>query len=217
MTLRTLALFALAVSAQAHDVITTKVTWAKEISRLVYRRCAVCHSGEPGAFSLLTYEDARPWAKAIKEESGSRRMPPWQAVKGFGDFRNDRGLTQEEIELLSDWVEGGAPEGDPKYLPEKPRAGQWLDPDVRKGARRVAAPSGFRLKTAMRVAAVRPEGLAEGASAQAIARRPDGTVVPLIWIYRYNPKFARTYFFREAVALPAGTEIQGPALTLFGP
>ena len=69
----------------------------------------------------MTYEEARPWAKAIKEEVLARRMPPWNAVKGFGDFKNDRGLTQEQIEMLADWVEGGAPEGDPAYLPKAPR------------------------------------------------------------------------------------------------
>ncbi len=69
----------------------------------------------------MTYDEARPWAKAIKEEVLERRMPPWEAVKGFGEFRDDRGLTQEEMETISGWVEGGAPEGEPKYLPALPK------------------------------------------------------------------------------------------------
>ena len=66
--------------------------------------------------------EARPWAKAIQEEVLRRRMPPWNAVKGFGQFQDDRGLTQEELSLIAEWVDGGAPEGNPLYLPDRPRA-----------------------------------------------------------------------------------------------
>src|SRR5580692_11963623 len=125
---RAVLLIAFSVGAtQAHDIITTKITWTKEISRLVYKRCASCHREGGSAFSLLTYDEARPWAKAIKEEVLERRMPPWEAVKGFGEFRDDRGLTQEELETISSWVEGGAPEGDPKYLPRQPKLVSWQD------------------------------------------------------------------------------------------
>jgi hypothetical protein len=200
-----------AVPALAHDVITTKITWSREISRLVYRRCVSCHA------EFVNYEDARPWAKAMKEETGARRMPPWQAVKGFGDFKDDRGLTQEEIELISDWVEGGSPEGDPRYLPEKPKAVVWMDPSVPAGSASIVVAAGFRLKAAARVVAVRPEKLAEGSGVQVIATRPDGTAEPLVWIYGYNPKFRRTYYYRSPVALPAGTvfEMGAGTFTLF--
>ncbi|MEO8596732.1 MAG: cytochrome c [Candidatus Solibacter sp.] len=101
-------------------MITTKITWSREISRIVSRQCAGCHNGGP-AFSLLSYAEARPWAKAIKDEVLARRMPPWNAVKGFGDFKNDHGLTQDDLAILSEWVDGGAPEGNPLALPPKPR------------------------------------------------------------------------------------------------
>ena len=103
----------------AHDVITTKITWSREISRIFYRRCTSCHHKGGETFDLSTYEQARPWAEAIKEEVLERRMPPWGAVKGFGEFRNDDGLTQEEIEIIAGWAEGGAPVGDAKLLPDK--------------------------------------------------------------------------------------------------
>jgi len=70
--------------------------------------------------SLTTYEEARPWAKAIKEEMLEKRMPPWHAVKGYGEFRNAPPLTQREIDLIVNWVEGGAPKGDDKDLPAAP-------------------------------------------------------------------------------------------------
>src|SRR6267154_407556 len=88
----------LSSAERAHDVITTKLTWNREISRIAFSRCVACHHSGGRAFSLMTYKDARPWAVAIKEEVLSRRMPPWGAVKGFGEFRNDEGLTGEQIE-----------------------------------------------------------------------------------------------------------------------
>src|SRR5438105_68430 len=108
---------------QAHDPISTGLTWSQEISRIVYNRCATCHAkGGNAPMSLLTYADVRPWATAIKEEVLNRRMPPWGAVKGFGDFREDASLSQEEIMRIADWVEGGAPEGNSIYLPPVPVA-----------------------------------------------------------------------------------------------
>src|SRR5215469_18045153 len=107
-------------SVRGHDIITTKITWNREISRIVYNRCAGCHHATGTAFSLATYAEARPWAAAIKEEVEQRRMPPWGAVKGFGDFRNDQALTPEQLELIVSWASGGAPEGDAKDLPPAP-------------------------------------------------------------------------------------------------
>ncbi len=70
--------------------------------------------------SLATYEEARPWAKAIKEELLEKRMPPWHAVKGYGEFRNAPSLTQRDVDMIVNWVEGGAPKGDDKDLPAAP-------------------------------------------------------------------------------------------------
>src|SRR5215469_14864327 len=106
--------------ASAHDVIGTTVTWDREMSRIVYSRCATCHHPSGSAFSLITYAEARAWAPAIKDAVLQRRMPPWGAVKGFGDFRNDEALTAEQLELVAKWVDGGLPEGDPRDLPRLP-------------------------------------------------------------------------------------------------
>src|ERR1041385_1096733 len=112
MTPRLLFALLCCVPAHAHDLITTKLTWNREISRIVYARCVGCHRPHAQAFSLLTYVDARPWAKAIAEEVLERRMPPWGAVKGFGDFRDDQALTPEQLELITSWSQGGSPEGE---------------------------------------------------------------------------------------------------------
>src|SRR5713226_6261030 len=113
----------------AHEVITTKLTWTQEISRIVYKRCASCHRpGGAAPMSLLSYDETRPWAKAIRDEVAERRMPPWGAVKGFGEFRDDVSLSNAEIEMIVLWVEGGAPKGDDIYLPSIPA------PEMRKSA-----------------------------------------------------------------------------------
>jgi len=69
----------------------------------------------------MSYQEASPWAKGIKDAVLRRTMPPWGAVKGFGSFRNDQTLTQEELELVERWVNGGAPEGNPNDLPARPK------------------------------------------------------------------------------------------------
>ena len=106
--------------ASAHEPITTKVKFNKEVIRVLQRSCLGCHRPGGIAMSLATYEEARPWAKAIKEELLEKRMPPWPAVKGYGEFRNAPALTQREVDLIVNWVEGGAPKGDEKDLPSGP-------------------------------------------------------------------------------------------------
>ncbi len=206
-------MIAVASVVGAHDIITTNITWTKEVSRLLYKRCATCHGENAsipsmGGGALMTYEQARPWAKDIKEEVLERRMPPWQAVKGFGEFKDDRAMTQEDMEVISAWVEGGAPEGNPKFLPDKPKPAKWLDPAAPAGAAEIEKGAGERLSGSENVVAVRPEGLKKGTSVQIIAARPDGTFEPLLWIYKFNPDFARTYYYESPVALPAGTRIE---------
>jgi mono/diheme cytochrome c family protein len=104
----------------AHEPITTKVRFNKEVARVLQRSCLGCHRPGGVAMSLATYEEARPWAKAIKEEMLERRMPPWRAMKGYGEFLNAPRVTQREVDLIVNWVEGGAPKGDDKDLPAGP-------------------------------------------------------------------------------------------------
>jgi len=116
----------------AHDPITTKVTWSKEISRIVERRCAGCHRPDGAApMALVTYEQARPWLRAIKEQVVSRRMPKWPAARGVGDFDNDRSLSPFEIELIAAWVDGGAPKGDARDLARSATPPRAPKPDLR--------------------------------------------------------------------------------------
>jgi len=190
----------------AHDPITTKVTWTREISRIVFDRCTSCHRDGGTAFSLTTYEVARPWAKAIKEEALERRMPPFGAVKGFSNLKDDQSLTQEQLELISDWVEGGAPEGELNVLPKDVESAHASSPQP-PSASELVVDGNATLSQAATFTGIRPKSLHEGSTIQVVAQAPDGRVTPLIWIYKYNPKFERTYYFRQPLKFPAGTRI----------
>jgi hypothetical protein len=105
----------------AHEPVTTKVMFNKEVIRILERHCLACHA--PGKIKsdipLTTYEEARPWAKAIKEEVLEKRMVPFQAVKGYGSFVHDYTIPKREVELLVSWIEGGAPRGEEKDYPKE--------------------------------------------------------------------------------------------------
>src|SRR5689334_4588423 len=102
-----------------------KLTFHKDVEPILQNRCQACHrSGEIGPMPLLTYEQARPWAKAIREAVVSRTMPPWFANAAHGRFANDRSLSKQEIDTLTGWVGSGAPEGDPK---DAPAARRWTE------------------------------------------------------------------------------------------
>jgi hypothetical protein len=205
---RMICIFAWCVCASVtsgHDVITTPITFSREISRLIYNRCASCHRSGGDAFSLMTYAEARPWATAIKEEVLERRMPPWGAIKGFGEFRDDRGLTQEQIALIADWVEGGAPEGDPGLLPKVPGVAEARLERVHPG---ISVEGALTLKTGIMLSGIQPQKVLAGGSVMVTATRPDGSVEPLLWLYNYQPRFGHVYWYKSVLSLQAATRIE---------
>jgi hypothetical protein len=200
--------FVAVLAVQAHERISTEITWSREISRVMDRRCLSCHHQGGMAFDLTAYERARPWAKAIKDEVLNRRMPPWGAVKGFADYAQDSALTQEEVNLIAEWVEGGAPAGEARELPEftwesrRPAAPPRVDAEIRVEKNLTA------LTKDQRVVGIRPLDIAGDTSLRVVARRPDGSVEPLIWFDGFRPQFNHDYFFRRPLHLPAGSNIQ---------
>lgn len=198
-------LFGLLLLLSAHDPITTKITWSQEISRIVYKRCAQCHRERGTAFSLITYDEARPWAKAIRDQVLQRRMPPWGAVSGVGEFRDDPSLSQAELDLVVNWVEGGAPKGDEAFLPRAPSF---------ESAPRDRPRSGIQVRSSLvahvdtTVTAIRPVDLDAGNSMEITAYFPGGEVRHLIWLKDYRKEWTRNYIFREPVRLPKGTAIR---------
>ena len=96
-------------------------TFSRDVAPIFYEKCVSCHrAGEVAPMSLITFREARPWARAIHEKVTTREMPPWHADRRYGVFRNDLSLTQPEIDTIAAWVTGGAREGDPAHLPPLP-------------------------------------------------------------------------------------------------
>jgi hypothetical protein len=105
-----IALFAaLNISGSADSA--SQITFARDVAPIFYKKCAYCHRpGEIAPMSLLTYKDARPWAKSIQEKVVDGTMPPWHADFRYGSFKNDRRLSKTESDTIVAWVDGGAKE-----------------------------------------------------------------------------------------------------------
>jgi hypothetical protein len=197
-------ILAMLAAIHAHDPIS-RVTWDTDIAHIVRARCVTCHSPDVrGTMSLATYEDARPWARAIKEEVLTRRMPKWHAVRGYGDFRNDPSLSPFEIALIVAWADGGAPRGtaaDPVTDNSSSRPVKTDDPPP---VATMTVPCGDEALPEGTLIGVRPETLKEGSVGMAV-RLPDGRREIVGWIRDFDPSSATTYWLRTPLALPAGS------------
>ena len=144
---RAVRLFALALAAGATVIPATGLaqtsdsgaaTFTKDVAPIFQRSCQNCHRpGSIGPMSLLTYEDARPWARSIRGKVVARAMPPWHVDKtvGIQKFKGDISLTDQEIATIVSWADGGAPKGNPADMPapkhfDDGEAWQFGTPDV---------------------------------------------------------------------------------------
>ncbi|HKV39329.1 MAG TPA: DUF3471 domain-containing protein, partial [Blastocatellia bacterium] len=111
-----------------------EVTFTRDVAPILYKNCVECHRpGDIAPMSLLTYKDARPWARSIRQEVVTREMPPWHADPHYGPFANNRSLSQKDVETIAAWVDQGAKEGREGDLPAVPSfVNGWLigQPDV---------------------------------------------------------------------------------------
>jgi hypothetical protein len=117
-----------------------QVTFSRNIAPILQEKCQECHhTGSMAPMSLVTYEETRPWAKAIKARVVARQMPPWHIdpTVGVQKFKNDMSLTSEQIRLIAQWVDEGAPAGNPKDMPP-PK--QWPNADEWKAAKELGPP-----------------------------------------------------------------------------
>ena len=116
------------VAGSGHEIGASRYDFVRDVRPLFERHCSSCHrSGGMAPMSLLRYEEALPWATAVKLMVLERRMPPFLPEEGVGSWRGARGLTAREIDLLVEWASGGAPRGEgtedgpePKAPPEAP-------------------------------------------------------------------------------------------------
>jgi hypothetical protein len=139
--LSSVALFALGATASAAELTSAKpATFAKDIAPIFQEKCQDCHhKGTAAPMSLVTYDEARPWARSIKQRVVTRNMPPWHIDQtvGIQKFKNDMSLSDEQIARIVSWVDGGAPMGDAKDMPP---AKQFADEDTWKLAKDFGQP-----------------------------------------------------------------------------
>jgi len=111
-------LIGLASSALAQ---TAAPTFSKDVAPILYKNCTSCHrAGEIGPMPLVSFSDARPWAKAIAARVSDRTMPPWHADPAHGQFLNDRRLSDTDRDTIVKWASNGAPEGRKADMPTPP-------------------------------------------------------------------------------------------------
>jgi Flp pilus assembly protein TadD len=120
-------LIALPAIATTPTASGPKVTFSRNIAPIVYHNCAPCHRpGESAPFSLLTYDDVKKHATQIADVTKRHYMPPWLPQKGYGNFEEERGLTDAQIELIQQWVKQGAPAGSLAQAPASPKfTSEW--------------------------------------------------------------------------------------------
>jgi hypothetical protein len=109
-------------SAASPSAQNNAPTFTKDVAPIIFEKCAGCHRpGEVAPMTLMAYDDARPWARAIKAKVVAREMPPWGADPEHTlPMRNDRSLTERQIDTIARWVDAGAPRGNPADLPPAP-------------------------------------------------------------------------------------------------
>jgi len=120
ITSASMVVLAVAVPALAADTAPASVTFSKDVAPIFQAKCQGCHQPNSIApMSLITYQESRPWARAIRERVSARQMPPWHIDKSVGvqKFKNDMSLSDQQIDTIVRWVDAGAPQGDPKDLP----------------------------------------------------------------------------------------------------
>lgn len=124
--IRILAFVAACLSLPATVAAQTSVpTFSKDVAPIFQAKCQSCHEpGSIGPFSVATYAEARPWARSIKNRVSTRQMPPWHIDRSVGvtKFKNDMSLSDEQIDIIVRWVDGGAPEGNRADFTPKPVA-----------------------------------------------------------------------------------------------
>jgi hypothetical protein len=157
---------------------------------------------------LATYEEAAPWASAMRQQVLSRKMPIWHAARGFGAFANDPSLSPLEINLIAAWANAGAPRGPDTAAPTAPAAlsNESGQKPAAHNTREVALACGSQALSGLLVA-VNPQ-LSKGGAATITAALPEGRREIVAWIQDYDPRYPTTYWLRTPLALPRGSRLE---------
>jgi hypothetical protein len=169
-----LAGLTLTVGALAAD--TPDVTFHKDVEPVLQRSCQTCHRpGQVAPMSFLTYQSARPWARAMKTAVSTGKMPPWFADPHFGPYLNDRSLKPRDIETIAKWADAGAPEGDPR---DAPPAVQWpegwyIKPDVVVDGPTTEVPASPKNNVVEWMTVIMPSGFTKDTWVSSVQIRPE--------------------------------------------
>jgi mono/diheme cytochrome c family protein len=189
------ALAGLIATAASASAQTPAPTFTKDVAPILYQNCTSCHrAGEIGPMPLVSFSDARPWAKAIATNVANGTMPPWHADPAHGQFLNDRRLSDQDRDTIVKWAAAGAPEGNKADMPKLPAFAEgwqigtpdtiWsMLEDYPVPANGTIDYKNFEV----------PTNLTEDRWAQAIEVRPgDRSVVHHVIVYLIDPNAART-------------------------
>jgi len=177
-------------------------TFSKDVAPILFKNCVSCHRpGDIAPMSLITYENARPWAKSIREKVAVGSMPPWHATQAHGVFSNDRRLSDKDKDILIRWADGGAPKGDAKDLPPAPQIAEGWEigtPDAI-----ISMPKEFEVKESGTIAYQffeAPTNFTEDKWIQAIEVRPGArSVVHHVLVFCREPGARRPPAFSQTV------------------
>src|SRR6266446_2156674 len=118
----TVRLLGLCLAGATMAAAAEKATFTETIAPILYQNCVTCHRpGEAAPFALITYDDVKKRGTLIAQVTKSRYMPPWHAAHGYGEFNDERRLTDQQIAAIGDWVSQGMPQGNPAKMPKLPQ------------------------------------------------------------------------------------------------
>src|SRR6266853_31677 len=152
------------------------VTFHKDVEPILQRNCQTCHRpGQVAPMSFLTYQNVRPWAKAMKAAVLVRKMPPWFADPQHGPYLNDRSLKQNEIDTIAKWADAGAPEGDVK---DAPAAVEWpegwaIKPDIIVEGPTTDVPASPKNNVVEWITVIMPSGFTKDTWVTSVQIRPE--------------------------------------------
>jgi hypothetical protein len=174
------------------------ITFHNDVEPILQANCQSCHRpGQTAPMSLLSYESARPWAKAMKNAVLTRKMPPWFADPQYGHFKNDRSLKQADINTIAQWADAGAPEGNPKDAPAAvkwPADGWEIQPDFIVNGPEVGVPAKPKANVIEWTYITVPSGLKEDTWVTSMEIRPsEPSVTQHICVY-FKPHTADTQY-----------------------
>ena len=198
----TIALLVLTVIPAAQTSPAATPTFSKDIAPIIFEHCLRCHRpGDIAPMSLLTYENARPWAKSIREKVAAGYMPPWHATQPHGTFENDRRLSDKDKDTIIRWADGGAPKGDQKDLPPAPKfADGW---EIGTPDTVISMPREYEVKDSGTIAYQffeAPTNFTEDKWIQAIEVRPGArSVVHHVLVFCREPGTRREPAFMQVV------------------